>query len=76
MRSGLRGSVTSKATMPFLRFDAPSRLMMHSRPSSETLTSLTVRASTVTVAMRSMRAGSVTSQKIASPLAPHVPVTQ
>ena len=62
-------------TMPFLRLDAPSRLMMQSLPSGETLTSLTVRASTTIVARRSISAGSVTSQKIASPLPPQVPDT-
>ena len=63
------------STMPFLRFEAPSRLMMQSVPSSETLTSLTVRASTVIRAISSMFFGSVTSQKMESPLAPQVPVT-
>ena len=45
------------------------------RPSADTLTSLTVRASILTVAIRSIFAGSVTSQKCASPFAPQVPVT-
>ena len=75
MISGTRGSVTSIRTIPFLRLEAPSRLITHSLPSAETLTSLTVRASTVTVLMSSMFAGSVTSQKRASPFAPQVPVT-
>ena len=72
---GLRGSITSTRTMPFLRSEAPSRDSTQMRPSAETLTSLTVRASMVTVEIRSMFAGSVTSQKWASPLAPQVPVT-
>ena len=58
-----RGSVTSTRTMPFLRFDAPSRERTHRRPSAETLTSFTVRASTSTVSMCFMLLGSVTSQK-------------
>ena len=72
---GSRGFVTSTSTIPFLRSDAPSRLSTHSVPSAEILTSLTVRASTFTVAMRSIPSGLVTSQKCASPFAPHVPVT-
>ena len=49
--------------MPFLRLEAPSRLMMQSEPSSETFTSLTVRASTVTVSMTDGLAGSETQRE-------------
>ena len=61
-------------TNPFLRVDAPSRLITPILPFSEIFTSLTVRASTVTVSMIFKLERSVTSQKYASPLAPHVPV--
>jgi len=40
------GLATSSITKPFFRFDAPSRLMIQILPSSETLTSFTVLAST------------------------------
>ena len=60
--------------MPFRRFEAPSRLMTAMSPSSDTLTSLTVRASTLTACNRSMFAGSVTSQMYERPSEPQVPV--
>ena len=71
----LNGSLTSKMTNPFFLFDAPSRVITATSPFSETLTSLTVLASTVTVSMICIFSGSVTSQKYASPFALHVPVT-
>ena len=48
--------------MPFLRSDAPSRLMTAMSPSSETLTSFTVRASICISRSLRISDGSVTSQ--------------
>ena len=42
---GCAGSDVSRNTMPFLRFDAPSRLSTPILPSAETLTSFRMRAS-------------------------------
>ena len=69
------GLLTSRITTPFFRVDAPSRVKTPIRPSADTFTSFTVRASTVTVSMMTRFDGSVTSQKYASPLASQVPVT-
>ena len=50
----LYGSETSNTTNPFFLFDAPSRVITPTLPSSEILTSFTVRASTVTVSKMSV----------------------
>ena len=60
--------------MPFRRSDAPSRLITAMSPSSDTLTSLTVRASTCTSWSRMISVGSVTSQIYEWPSPPQVPV--
>ena len=59
----LNGSVISKTTNPFLRLEAPSRVITATLPSSETFTSFTVLASTVIVSIIAILEGSVTSQK-------------
>ena len=68
------GFVTSNMIIPFLRLEAPSRVITAILPSLDTFTSLTVRASTFTVSMVCILRGSVTSQRNASPRAPQVPV--
>ena len=62
-------------TNPFLRFEAPSLDITPTLPSSEIFTSFTVRASTFIVSIISILAGSLISQKYASPSALCVPVT-
>ena len=62
-------------TNPFLRFDAPSLEITPTLPSSEIFTSFTVRASTFIVSIITILAGSLISQKYASPSALCVPVT-
>ena len=57
-----RGLPTPRMTMPLRRSDAPSRLMTAMSPPSDTLTSLTVRASTWISLTFRMSDGSVTSQ--------------
>ncbi len=42
---GCAGSEVSRKTMPFLRFDAPSRVSTPILPSADTLTSFKMRAS-------------------------------
>ena len=69
------GFETSIIIIPFFLFEAPSRLITHILPSLETLTSLTVLASTLTLSIFLILAGSVTSQKYDVPSAPQVPVT-
>ena len=61
-------------TNPFFRLEAPSREITPIRPSSETLTSFTLRASTFTVSIIFIFDGSDTSQKYASPLPKILPV--
>ena len=74
MISRLRGSVQSTITIPLRRLDAPSREITQTRPSSETFTSLVVRASTTSESVRSGFAGSVTSHQYVLPWALCVPV--
>ena len=59
----LYGSETSNITNPFFLLEAPSLDITPIFPSVDTLTSFTFRASTVTVSIIFMFAGSVTSQK-------------
>ena len=50
-------------TMPLRRLEAPSREITQTRPSSETFTSLVVRASTTSESVMTGAAGSVTSHQ-------------
>ena len=70
----LRGSLQSTITIPFRRLDAPSREITQTLPSSETFTSLVVRASTMSESVRTGFAGSVTSHQYALPCPLCVPV--
>ena len=70
----LRGSVQSTMTIPLRRLDAPSREITQSSPSSETLTSLVVRASTMSESVSTGLAGSVTSHQYVLPWPLCVPV--